>query len=361
MDVRCLAVTDGSDLPETHLLLGLHRSGVALRVLSPASAPNRELLERAGVHVSTLDLRGRFDAAGTATIRKALIEHRANIMHAFNNRQTNNGMRACKGLDVKTVAYRGTVGNLSYWDPVCRGAHLNPRLDAVTCVSNAVRQYMYGLRFLGRPKPVCGAITVYKGHEPEWYDRAEVTLAEQGIPDDAFVVGCTLNDRPHKGVRYLIEAIAQIDPHLPIHWAFMGRMNNKGLLRSIDANPNRARIHLLGYRKDAPAVVRSHDVCVLPAIAREGLPRTIIEGMVQGVVPIVTDVCGSPELVEHGRSGLIVAPRSGPALADAVMRLYREPDALNEMKQAAKHRIATNFNSEQTVQQHLALYQRLLH
>ena len=131
------------------------------------------------------------------------------------------------------------------------------------------------------------------------------------------------------------------------------------LLQQIKKSPLRENIHLLGFQKHAYAIVKNCDVCVLPAVKREGLPKGIIEGMIQGVAPIVTDSGGSPELIEDNVSGQIIPPRSPQAIADAIMAYYDNRQWLQSVKANAVKRIVNYFSVEKTIEQHLELYRRL--
>jgi glycosyltransferase involved in cell wall biosynthesis len=93
-----------------------------------------------------------------------------------------------------------------------------------------------------------------------------------------------------------------------------------------------------------------------PAIKREGLPK----GMIQSTAPIVTDSGGSPELIEHGKSGLIVRSGSAQDIADAIERLFNDRDLLASMKKNAKARIVNDFHTSKIVEQHMGLYQKLM-
>jgi glycosyltransferase involved in cell wall biosynthesis len=166
--------------------------------------------------------------------------------------------------------------------------------------------------------------------------------------------------RPRKGVGVLVEAFARLPAELPIYLLLVGNMRSDRLDAAIAANPNAQRIRKVGFRKDAPAIVAACDVSVLPTLRREGLPRSVIEAMAYAVAPIVTDAGGSPELVEHGDSGIVVPPGDRQALGDAILRLYEEPGLRNRMGQRARERIATHFHVDATVSSTLALYRELV-
>ena len=358
--VRVLAVTAYPDLPEAQALIGLSRRGVHVEVLCHETARFRSLLIDAGVPAYSLALSGRIDLAGTAAIRRHLVDGRFNIVHAFNSKAVANALRASKGLDVRFVAYRGIVGNVDVWSPASWMTYLNPRVDRIVCVADAIRRHLAGKRLFGWRMPADKAVTIYKGHDLDWYTAPPVTRASLGIPDDAFVVGCTANERPHKGLRYLVEAAGLLPRDANVHVLLIGSKQRWRTRRAIAASPASDRIHIAGYRDDAPQVLANCDVSVLPALRREGLSKSIIEGMVYGVTPIATNVGGNPELIIPGENGLIIEPGSAEAIANAILALQENPWHRKAMGVSAREHIQQNFHSSTTVEQTLALYNDLL-
>ena len=359
MTISCLVVTGHSDLPETHLFIGLHRSGIQIKVMCPDSAPHRQLLIDHGVSVVDLELKGRYDKTGIAKIKQQLSNGSIDIIHAFNNKAVSNSLIASKRYSCKFIAYRGIEGNVSYYDPMSWLTYLHPRVDVIVCVADAIRKYFWNMRFLGFPAPVKKAITIYKGHDPAWYSEPAADLSQFGVPEGSFVVACTVNDRPRKGLKYLIEASNLLPPKLPIHIVLIGHIKNEHLLRSISQSAYAENIHLVGFQKNAAAIIKSCDVCILPAIKREGLPKGIIEGMIQGVAPIVTDTGGSPELIENGKSGLIVSPESSASIAKAISTLYTNKDILESVKREAKYKIRKDFDVKRTISSYVSLYEAM--
>jgi glycosyltransferase involved in cell wall biosynthesis len=359
MTISCLAVTSYSDLPETHLFIALYRSGIAIEVMCPNDAPNRHLLVEASVPVFDLVLQSRFDKVGIAKIRERLAARNVDIFHAFNNKAVSNGLIATKSHKCKFIAYRGIEANVSYYDPMSWMTYLHPRVSVIVCVADAIRRYFWNMKFLGFSAPVKKAQTIYKGHDEHWYSDTAISLREFDVPKDVLTVGCIVNDRPRKGLKYFIAATDLLPENLSIHFVFIGDIKNNKLLEAIKQSHYAANIHLLGAQKKAAAIIKSCDICILPAIKREGLPKGIIEGMIQNVAPIVTDSGGSPELIEHGKSGLILRSGSAQDIADAIEKLYNDRDLLTSMKKNAKTRIVSDFHASKTVEQHIILYQSL--
>ena len=140
----------------------------------------------------------------------------------------------------------------------------------------------------------------------------------------------------------------------------MGRLTDDPSLRQlIQKSPYADRIHLTGFRKDAPAIFAACDALVMPPTRSEGLSRAVIEAMAYATPPIVTNVGGLPELVEDGHSGLIVPPADAGAIAAAISRLYQNPEEKQKLGGNAKERIGRYFHIDQTVKQTRRLFEQL--
>lgn len=360
MAISALAITQHSDLPETHMLIGLKQAGVNIDVMCPDSAPHLSLLRAAGINVIHLKLKSRFDKQGTQAIRQQLINHQYDIMHVFNNKATSNGLRASRGVSLKIIAYRGIVGNVSFLDPMSWTTYLHPRVDRIVCVAEAIRQYLLNMHFFGLRIAPQKLLTIHKGHSLSWYQKQPADLTQFGITKGDFVVGCTAAYRPRKGIEFLIEATQYLPADANIHLVLVGDMHKPELLKQIEKSHYKNRIHLLGYRTDAPQIMSACNACILPSIKREGLPKSIIEGMVYAIAPIVTDSGGSPELVEDGKSGIIVPPKSSRAIAQAIMQLYENPQLCKQMGINAQQRIDKDFHYKDTITKTLELYHQLV-
>ncbi len=338
----------------------MHRKGIDITVICPSDHPNYHVLVEAGVPVIDMPLRKNFDKADIAALRDLLVEGRFHIMHTFNNKAVTNGLRACRGLPVKIICYRGIVGAVGFLDPMSWMRYLNPRIDRIICVCDAIRDYFLSMQPAFLRMPEWRPVRIYKGHKLEWYDAEPADLTSVGIPESAFVIGCTANYRPRKGIEYLVDAMAMIPEDIPAHLMLVGHMDAKELSRRIDRSPARDRIHRVGFREDAPALSAACDVFCLPSTKREGLPRAVIEAMAYQVPPVVTNSGGSPELVVDGTSGIVVPPKDTRALADAFTELYRDPGRRLAMGAAARRRIGEDFRNETTVDETIRLYQELV-
>jgi glycosyltransferase involved in cell wall biosynthesis len=359
--IKALCITEDADRPTTATFVGLRRAGVDLSVICPRSSESRAVLIDAGVPVLDLEIRKRFDLSGIRRLREELERGRYDILHVFSNKALQNGLLAARGIDIRIVAYRGIVGNVSFFSPVSWLRFLNPRIDRIVCVADAVRDYFLSMRPAFLRMPAQRVVRIYKGHSLDWYTAAPANLNALGITDDAFVVACVANYRPRKGIELLVDALADLPRDWQVHLLLVGGgMDVAGLTKRITASPLADRIHRLGYRKDAPSLTAACDVFVLPSIKREGLARSLLEAMAYGVAPIVTASGGSPEVVVDGVSGIVVPVRDAAAIGAAIRRLHEDPALRRRMGEAARERIRTHFRIEDTIEQTLGLYRSLV-
>jgi glycosyltransferase involved in cell wall biosynthesis len=358
--MRVLAITTCSDRPEAETFIGLKKRGVDIEVMCSTESLYYQNLKDSGVPVTDFEVRGRIDLAAIRAIRQHLQTQQFDILHGFNNQTISNALLAATGLPVKVIAYRGIVANVSFFNPGSWMTYLHPKVDNVVCVAEAVRQYFLHMRFLWLRLPPEKFITIYKGHSLDWYQAQPKDLSEFGIPGQAFVVGCITNYRPRKGIEVLIDAARYLPPSAPVHFLLVGHMDSPRLAQHVEQSPMKNRIHLTGYRLDAPALMASCAAYVLPALRREGLPKGVIEAMAYGVPPVVTDSGGSPELIENGISGLIVPPGDPRAIGTALTQLLDQPDLRRRMGDCARERIRAHFCIDDTIVNTFNLYKRLL-
>lgn len=345
--------------PEGELFIGMHHRGVDVTIMTEGHAPYADRFREEGLKVIDFHPRHKFKKEESAFIREKLLAGNYDILHLFNNKAIINGIRAAKGLPVKVVTYRGYTGNVHWYDPSSYLTHLNPRVDAITCVSEAVKESFHGQLFFDESK----AVVVHKGHDPAWYeDVRSAPLAEFDLPDDAVVVSMVANARKMKGLPFLLEAARQLPSDLPIYFLLIGRgMDTPEVRRELEQFPNGDRFRFAGFRKDdVLELVKACDISILPSIRGEGLSKVILEAMFLGKPVVMTDIGGNKGLAVNGESGIIVPPRDASALADALVQLTRDNALRKRMGTAAQTHIAEHFGLMKSVQQQIEVYQKLL-
>jgi glycosyltransferase involved in cell wall biosynthesis len=354
--MRVLVLATTLDRPEAAIFAGLAQRGVMIHVVATPTPEHRETLRGAGISITEYSFKHRFDLKGMRLVRALVRREGIDIVYALSNRALSSAVIALMSSPVKIVAYRGTVGHIRWIDPSSWFTYLNPRISRILCVSQAVHDYLVQVGIA--PKRLR---TIYKGHDPAWYyTPSPPSRAEFGIPEDAFVVGCTAVMRSVKGVDDLLDATALLLAELPnLHLFLVGSIKDPSIEAKVAAFPVPSRLHLAGFRSDATTLATLSDVTVMASKSREGFPKSVIEAMAQGVPAIVTAVGGMPELVDQGSAGILVQPENPSSIADAIRRLYHAPELRRTLGQRGAERISTAFHVghtiEKTHQEFLAL------
>lgn len=343
-----------ADRVELNLAKSLFNSGIDLFIIAAAGSPAVNMCIENNIPHAVHEFRSRIDRKAVALYRELHAAHSFDIFHCLTNRSLSTGLAAIRTVKPppKIVAYRGTMGHLSWFDPASHISYLNRRLDCIICVSGAVRTYLKAFRIPDKKLEV-----IWKGHDPSWYSAApREVLSGLGIPPDAVAVSFTGNIRPVKGVDYLLKAFDGFSPGDGIHLVVIGEVRDKAILKLADKNP---LIHFTGFRADATALAGACDIAVMPSVEREGLPKAVIESMAQAIPAVVTNVGGLPELVVHGECGLVIPPRDADALREALKKLAHDRELRATFGRAAQARIHREFNFRETLRKTQELYTRL--
>jgi glycosyltransferase involved in cell wall biosynthesis len=181
-----------------------------------------------------------------------------------------------------------------------------------------------------------------------------------GIPADVPVAGVIARLTEQKGHRYLIEALAAAPGLSNVHLAIVGGGELRDdLVRDVNARGLATRVHFFGPRRDLGNLLAAMDVFVMPSLW-EGLPLSLVLAMGAGVPVVATAVAGIPEVVENGRTGLLVPPGDRAALGSALANLVADVPARERLGRDARASVLPRFNVQGYVEAIAALYDELL-
>jgi sugar transferase (PEP-CTERM/EpsH1 system associated) len=119
------------------------------------------------------------------------------------------------------------------------------------------------------------------------------------------------------------------------------------------------QVWLAGSRDEAPELLRSLDLFVLPSQA-EGISNTILEAMACGLPVVATEVGGNAELVAEGKTGQLVPANNPAALAAAIRGYAGDPDRVQAHGAAGRRQIEARFSLEAMVAAYRAVYDAVL-
>jgi glycosyltransferase involved in cell wall biosynthesis len=147
-------------------------------------------------------------------------------------------------------------------------------------------------------------------------------LRDRATPTREWVLGAVALFRPRKGVEVLIESLSQLRAKgLSVRLRCVGPFESPDYEKQITKLAERLgvvdAIDWVGYSADVNSELARMDLFLLPSLYGEGMPMVVLEAMAAGVPVIATNVEGVPEVLEQGRSGVIVPPGDSTALAHA--------------------------------------------
>lgn len=153
----------------------------------------------------------------------------------------------------------------------------------------------------------------------------------------------------NKGIVEFLEAAKIVREECPeCRFSILGHLddeNPEGITRAdIQDYASRYPVAFIPGTSDVRPYLADCSVFVLPSYYREGLPRTILEAMATGRPVITTDQPGCRDPIEEGRNGFIVPPRDARALADAMLKLAREPQLVASMAARSRELAETVYS-----------------
>ena len=110
---------------------------------------------------------------------------------------------------------------------------------------------------------------------------------------------------------------------------------------------------------EALALYAATDICVYPSVW-ENFPNVCLEAMAAARGVVASSAGGMAEMIEHGRTGLLVPPRSPVATAEAIIALLRDPVRRTVMGKAARERVASAYSPEVILPMQIAAYERAI-
>ena len=359
MNILILGGSDGAFnqlRPEFEMFIGFMEKGHQVTVVIKPDSAYVPRLKELGVRLLHCYPARKICLRSIKALRRELHENDYHIVYANTSKTIANAGFATIGFPAKFVTYRGTTGGAYWYDPTSYLTVLNPMADGIVCVSESVRQYLLPNFSTRRTK----IVTIHKGHDIAWYDKPPVDLSEFGITANDFPIACVANARPHKGLHYLLEAAKKLCQVSDIHILLVGQNIGVEPYISLIAKSKMAeRIHVTGFRHDAPEIIAACKTLVLPSL-REGFSRAVMESMGYGVPPIVTDSGGCTEIVENGISGFVVPVKDADAIADKILELYENPQLIESMSTESRKKIETEFSTRISTDKYIRFFEALL-
>jgi glycosyltransferase involved in cell wall biosynthesis len=335
-----------------------HRSTIA--AFQNRHKPNLEVLRAAEAQrISTrvLQCDGRFDASAIKRLRQIVRDDNVDIVHTHNYKAD---LYAYVALRSSSTALMATCHTWYDNDVVVRmyGAldrFILRRFARVVAVSPSVADR---LRRAGVGEEHIR--TIDNGIEVGRFASGKPILREQ-FPNADCLVGVVARLAPEKGIRFLIEAAANVRVHCPgALFLIIGDGPEHRALEELVRNDGLSDlIVFLGKRDDMPDVYASLDVVVQPSL-NEGLPMTLLEAMAAGNAIVATAVGAVPTVIEDGSNGILIPPADTPALTNAITMLVQDPERRLRLGRTARRVVEARFSDARMTCDYHAVYRELL-
>jgi len=187
--------------------------------------------------------------------------------------------------------------------------------------------------------------------------------AELGLRSSTRLVGAVGNLRTSKAYDILLEAASDfLSRESDTHLVIAGQTKEPLLSRLTKLRTDLALdglVHFLGFRPDAPDILRSLDVFVLSS-SDEGFSLSTVQAMATGLHVVATR-CGGPEsIVQEGITGQLVEPGNPEALGKAVSWMLNNVNLAAEMGSRARESAVESFGIQAMVHSYDTLYRESL-
>lgn len=200
---------------------------------------------------------------------------------------------------------------------------------------------------------------VHCGVDPEAF--APAPRVDRDGPLEILTVGRTV---PVKGQTLLIEGLAELERRgVPARLTIVGDGPGLTALRHLATGLGVLdRVDLPGAvgQQDIRGYYERADLFALPSFA-EGVPVVLMEAMAMGLPVVASRITGIPELVEEGRSGLLVVPGRKDELVGALESVLTAPaERRLEMGRAGREKVCAEFDIEHTARRLVDLFGELI-
>lgn len=335
-------------------VLGLRAAGHRAMLVAH---PDGELRRRAAEGLEFLPLapRSEMDLSAAWRLSRAIKRLRPDVVHAHDPHAV---AMASLALNMSRQPKRAPLVAARRVDFRLRGNALSrwkyDQVDRFICASDAIRKIL-----VANGLDPSRAVTVHEG-----IDLGRVAAAppaalheELWLPHGSPIVGNVAALVPHKGQRHLVEAAALVVREVPdARFVIAGEGElRESLEHQIKSHNLEKHVILAGFRPDVLSLHKAFDIFVMSSVM-EGLGTSLLDAMACGKPVVATTAGGMPEVVEDGKSGLLVPPRDDRALAKAIIRLLKDEPLRQRMGAAGMSLANTRFSAERMVAETLDVY-----
>jgi len=208
---------------------------------------------------------------------------------------------------------------------------------------------------------IYSGIEIEKFKSPIHFVDTAKKRGQLGLKEDDFVVGVIARLEKGKGHETLMEAAKIIlQEHSLVKFLIVGDGTLRAPLEALAKCLGIDR-HLVftGFRYDVAEILKAVDLVCVPSFY-EGMGRIVLEAQASGKAVVATRAGGIPEIVEEGKTAILIEPKNPYALAQAVLKLAKDSCLREEIGKAGSVFVDTRFSEKKMADDICALYEKLL-
>lgn len=299
---------------------------------------SEDTLESLGIDVTYMG-RSKFDPRTLPALLDVLARKDADILHLHGYGATTFGRLAAAIRGYPVLLHEHANHTTTPWFQRVADRMLAPYTDLAIGVSKSTAEFVTRARLV----PPDRTQVVYLGapldefarvRSPEEIAEARRTLH---IPPDALAVGTVTRLMPSKGNQHLVEALATVFSEAP---ETRGYIAGEGALGpELHAQATQLgiddRLTFTGFVRDVAGLLSALDIVVFPSLW-EGTPLTAFEALVMGKPIVATDADGLSDVLTSEKDALVVPRANAAALAQAILRLARDPQTRSQLATGAR-------------------------
>jgi glycosyltransferase involved in cell wall biosynthesis len=333
--------------PEAECYIGLAELGHDITIMTCITNAYIEEYKKSNITIIELASIKKHSWAVIKQIHQYIKQHDIDIVYATESKGIPNAAFGCIGTKAKMIAYRGTSGGMYKTDPSNYFCMLHPRIDGVICVSSPVT---VNVKNKVRSSIKSKIVTIYKGHDLNWYQDPAVDLTTLGSDNKYFNILCVGSPRHHKGTHILLEAAKELNDIVDLKIILVGdKLQREPFITQIKNSGMSESIIQPGFRNDVPAIAKACDLLILPSLSKEGLTRTVLESLSNGTPVVASANDGVIETIQNGFNGYLVPIGDATAIADKIRILYQDSKTLERLAGNATIVITSKMSHQKTV------------
>ncbi len=202
---------------------------------------------------------------------------------------------------------------------------------------------------------------------PRSVDLEKFQIPRDQSPREKFCIIMVGRITPLKGHTYFIKSMARVIrsiPNIKIWIVGDAPAKKESYKEEVQVLVKRLGlsdyVEFLGNRKDIPQLLAQADCLVLSTVTEEAFGRVILEAQAAGVPVVATKVGGVVEIIDDGKTGLLVLPKDTDEMARAVVRILKDKKFAQSLVQAARKKLENKFTLEHMAEKTLKVYEELL-